>query len=167
MNCSINWDKLSATHSPRARTVCARHTLQRAVRSRRLRRSVRTTVWETQNPPPPLDHIVCVVAILALVMRSVFFLRPSIPHHLVLCRRSRLLPVSGPSNAQRLLSQSADSHLSEPTFPLPILDFQADVCPLCDPSRKPMWAASALDCLACPGKHAPMGAEDLTDNEED
>ena len=30
-----------------------------------------------------------------------------------------------------------------------------------------MWAPPALDCLACPGKHAPMGAEEFTDNEED
>ena len=30
-----------------------------------------------------------------------------------------------------------------------------------------MWAPPALDCLACPGMHAPMGAEDFTDNEED
>ena len=76
------------------------------------------------------------------------------------------MPGSGACSAQHLLSQSADSHCSEATFPLPILD-SGVVCLLCDPSRKPMWASPALDCLACPGKHAPMEAADLTDNEED
>ena len=76
------------------------------------------------------------------------------------------MPRLGACSAQRLLSPSAASHCSEPTCPLPIVDFQAVVCLLCDPSRKPMWAPPALDCLACPGKHVPMGAEELTDNEE-
>ena len=77
-----------------------------------------------------------------------------------------LMPGSCDCSAQRLLSPSADSHCSEATFPLPILDFQVAVCLLCDLSRKQMWAPPALDCLSCPGKHAPLDAADFTDNDK-
>ena len=152
MTCPINWDKSSATHSPRARTVrtpqsCATHSFQRTVCPQQLTRCVRTTVWDAGIPPPPLHHTVCVVATSACdaqrfpsptVDSSLFGAVPLFP----------FLPGSGACSAQRLLSPSAASHCSEPTFPLPIIDFQIAVCLICDPSRKPMWAPLALDCFA-------------------
>ena len=77
------------------------------------------------------------------------------------------MPGSGACIAQQLLSQSVDSHCSEAIFSPPIVGNKSVVCLLCDFNRTPMWAPPALDCLACPGKHAPMDAADFTDNEED
>ena len=171
MKCSINWDKLSATHSPRARTVrtpqlFATHPLQRTVRPPQVTRSVRATVWDT-GIPPPQSHCLAWWRFLALVMRSAFLLRPSILHHLALCRRSRLCRVRALAARSVCFLQALILIVPKRFCPLPILDFQVAVCLVCDHSRTTMWAPPALDCLACPGKHAPMDAADFTDNAED